>query len=257
MPLLGGPGQKDIVEHFQQIPKEAGPGVRAVLVVSAHWEEETPTVISAERPKLLYDYFGFPDEAYAPHMTYPCPGAPWLAERVKELLGKDCALTEKRGLDHGVFVPMKVAYPAAEVPITQVSLLASLDPQEHLRMGKKLAPLRDEGVLIVGSGFSFHNMQLFGMAKNPKVADATKAFDDELNFACTEADPGAERSQLLTSWEKWPFARACHPREEHLIPLMVCAGAAEGEQGTKIFGRSKGLRYSAFRFGQTAVSASL
>lgn len=201
---------------------------RAVLVISAHWEERVPTVTTAERPPLLFDYYGFPPAAYA--LTWPAPGSPWLAARVRALLdgaGLASAEAPARGFDHGAFVPLKLAYPEAEIPTVQLSLKSGLDPAEHLALGRALEPLRDEGVFLVGSGMSYHNMRGFG---RPEALAASAAFDAWLTE--TVALPRERRDPRLTAWEAAPFAREVHPREEHLLPLMVIAGAAGEDAGT-------------------------
>jgi aromatic ring-opening dioxygenase catalytic subunit (LigB family) len=218
----------------------------ALLVVSAHWEEAVPTVMTLARPPLLFDYYGFPPASYK--LTWPAPGAPDLAARVRSLLGNAGFKTGedgKRGFDHGTFVPFKVAWPDAGIPTTQVSLKAGLDPAEHLAMGRALAPLRDEGVFILGSGMTFHNMRLFGDPRAPAVADV---FDAWLRQAATA--PPAERETLLTRWAAAPAARQAHPREEHLLPLMVVAGAAGEDVGVHAWsGTMMGCRVSAFHYG--------
>jgi aromatic ring-opening dioxygenase catalytic subunit (LigB family) len=218
---------------------------RALLVVSAHWEEPRPTVMSGSAPPLLFDYYGFPPESY--QLTWPAPGRPALAARVRELLGAAGLASDEnteRGFDHGTFVPLKLAYPKADVPTVQLSLKAGLDPSEHLAMGRALAPLRDEGVFIIGSGMSYHNLQAFGAAGRP----AASAFDAWLR----EAVPleAKERNARLTQWLKAPSARAAHPREEHLLPLMVVAGAAGSDRGRVAFrGSLAGLEISGYDFG--------
>lgn len=218
----------------------------ALLVVSAHWETKTPTVIASESPPLYYDYYGFPAHTY--ELRWPAPGAPKLAERVTNLLGvAGIASTgeTQRGFDHGVFVPLKVAYPEAQIPTVQLSLQEGLDPAQHLAIGRALEPLRDEGVLIVGSGMSYHNMR--GLMSGSGAADSER-FDDWLR-AVVEGEPAA-RDEELTDWTKAPAARATHPREEHLLPLMVVAGAAGADRGQRVF-RDKvmGAFVSAVRFG--------
>lgn len=218
---------------------------RALLVVSAHWEEDVLTVMTGERPPMLYDYYGFPPESY--QLTWPAPGEPGVAARVHELLqaaGFATASDGKRGFDHGTFVPLKVAYPDADVPTLQLSLKRGLDPAEHIAIGKALAPLRDEGVLIVGSGMSYHNMRGF---RGPGRADAD-TFDTWLRAAATAAP--AERTRLLGAWASAPAARAAHPREEHLLPLMVIAGAAGDDQGATAYNDTFAtVRVSAFQYG--------
>ena len=197
---------------------------KAILLVSGHWETNGFAFTGAAAPDLIYDYSGFPPHTY--QLTYPASGAPAIANRARDLLEKAGAPTcvdPDRGWDHGVFVPLKVAFPDADVPVVQMSLARSLDPASHVAAGRALAPLRDEGVLIVGSGMSFHNMRGYG---NPASTAPSEAFDAWLTAAC-EA-PAAERSERLAGWATAPHARFSHPREEHLIPLMVAAGASDG-----------------------------
>ena len=220
--------------------------VRALLVVSGHWLERVVTVQSSERPPLLFDYYGFPPHTYA--LTWPAPGAPRVAARIRELLaqgGISCREDSARGFDHGAFIPLKVAFPDAAVPALQLSLDASLDPSAHLRIGRALAPLREEGVLIVGSGMSFHNMSAL-MRPGASLA-RSRRFDDWL--AGSAEDPAIRDARLL-DWEHAPEARYCHPHEDHLLPLLIAAGAATGEPGRRAFGdQVMGVRISAFEFG--------
>jgi aromatic ring-opening dioxygenase catalytic subunit (LigB family) len=217
---------------------------RALLVISAHWEEQVPTVMSGEHPPMLYDYYGFPPASY--QITWPAPGEPALAARVRDLLegaGFPTASNPQRGFDHGTFVPLKLAYPDAEVPTVQLSLKHGLDPSEHLAMGRALAPLRDEGVFVIGSGMTYHNLRAFG----PAAAPVSESFDAWLRDAATrEAE---DRDRRLTQWSQAPAARLAHPREEHLLPLMVAAGAAGGDRGAVAYeGTILGLRISAYQF---------
>ncbi|HEY1077171.1 MAG TPA: class III extradiol ring-cleavage dioxygenase [Fontimonas sp.] len=218
----------------------------AILVVSAHWEAPLFTVNAAANPPLLYDYSGFPPHTYA--LQYPAPGAPALAQRVLALLaagGTAANAIDHRGLDHGVFIPLMLIHPPADIPVLQLSLRAGLDPAEHLRVGELLAPLRDEGVLIIGSGMSFHNLQAMF---SDGGADDARQFDDWLSQAV--AAPAAQRSALLARWSQAPRARAAHPREEHLIPLMVAAGAAAADDGQRIYHEPiLGNVVSGYRFG--------
>ena len=226
-----------------------GVAPRAILVISAHWEESVPTVMTSSAPPLLFDYFGFPKASY--ELTWPAPGDPALAARVQALLegaGFPTAKDAERGFDHGTFVPLKVAFPEARIPVVQLSLVAGLDPAVHLAMGRALAPLRDEGVLIVGSGMTYHNLRSFGSQSAP----VAEAFDAWLCEATTSSP--AERDRRLTAWTKAPAARLAHPREEHLIPLMVCAGAAGDDVGRVGWhGKWAGLRLSAHHFGGAAA----
>jgi len=219
---------------------------KALLVVSAHWEEPVPTVMTSERPPILYDYYGFPPASY--EITWPAPGDPQLAARVQQLLGSagfETAVNAQRGFDHGTFIPLKLTYPAAEIPTVQLSLKRGLDPEEHLAMGRALAPLRDEGVFILGSGMTFHNLRAF---RDPRARPVSEAFDAWLREAA--ALDAEERDRRLAAWSHAPAARQAHPREEHLLPLMVVAGAAGKDRGTMAFnGTMMGMRLSAYHFG--------
>jgi len=220
----------------------------ALLVVSAHWEAPVPTLMTANRPPMLYDYSGFPPETY--EIEWSAPGAPAVAERTRELLeaaGISAATDDTRGYDHGTFVPMMLAYPAADIPTYQLSLQRGLDPRAHLAIGRALAALRDEGVFLVGSGMSYHNMGGF-FGRVPTVADDSRAFDDWLEEAC-RAEPDT-RDTRLAEWALAPRARACHPREEHLLPLMVVAGAAGDDIATLPYrDQVMGAAVSAVHFG--------
>lgn len=218
----------------------------ALLVVSGHWEARVPTVTTAEAPGLLFDYYGFPPHTY--ELTWPAPGSKTLAERARGLLsaaGLESAADASRGLDHGVFVPLKVAFPDADVPTVALSLRAGLDPREHLAIGAALAPLRDEGVLIVGSGNSYHDLR--GFMSGTGLPDSRR-FDAWLTEAV--AKPRVAREAALIDWRSAPSAIASHPREEHLIPLHVAAGAAGDDVGQVVYrDRALGAITSAVRFG--------
>ncbi len=231
------------LRSVRNLPKTAP---KALLVISAHWEEAVPTLMTAARPPMLYDYYGFPPESY--RITWPAPGAPELATRVGALLGAagfPSAVDAQRGFDHGTFVPLKLAWPDADVPTLQLSLKRGLDPKEHLALGRALAPLRDEGVFILGSGMSFHNMRAFW---DPNAGAGAKTFDQWLQE--TVALPQAQRDERLANWSAAPSARFAHPREEHLLPLMVVAGAAGADVGSCPFvGACFGKQISAYHFG--------
>ena len=219
---------------------------RAILAISGHWEEDVPTVNAGASPPLLFDYSGFPDDTY--RLTWPAPGSPDLAARVRGLLsqaGIPSNTEQARGWDHGVFVPLKVMVPDADIPLMQLSLQRGLDPATHLAIGRALKPLRGEGVLILGSGQTYHNMRgFFGGGRVDPKADV---FDAWLRSAMIE---GGTRDTALIRWEDAPCARDAQPHEDHLLPLMVAAGAASGEPGTVHFhGHALGKPMSGFRFG--------
>ena len=218
---------------------------RAILMVSGHWEAPVFTVGSAAAPPLLFDYYGFPEHTY--RLTYPVDGAPELAGRVAELLagaGFEGATESARGLDHGVFVPFKLIYPDADVPVLQLSLLSSMNAEAHLALGRALAPLRDQGVLIVGSGMSYHNLRGLFSGRGDEAAEA---FDAWLDDAVTDT---AARDRKLAAWADAPGARDSHPEAEHLLPLMVAAGAAGTDPGRRTYNeRLLGKPISAFQFG--------
>ena len=230
LPLLGDPGHQEMVANLSLLARKYLARPSAILVVSAHWEEQRPTVTGGAHPPLIYDYYGFPEESY--EIRYPCPGAPALARALQENLsaaGFDAVLDETRGFDHGLFVPLKIMYPEADIPCFQLSLLRSLDAGAHLRLGSALAGLGDENLLVVGSGFSFHNLREFFAAETPESRSRNESFEEWLIRTCT--DPGLseeERAGRLEHWVKAPYARYCHPREEHLLPLHVCYGLARG-----------------------------
>ncbi len=221
---------------------------KAIVMVSAHWLEPHLAVTSNAQPELIYDYYGFPPHTYA--LKYPAPGAPALADQIVKTLsaaGISSAPDAKRGFDHGMFIPLKLIFPEANIPVVQLSLHNSLDPLRHLEAGRVLESLRDQDVLLIGSGMSFHNMRAYG---NPQFGPVSDTFDAWLTQA-VESSP-QERTRLLTNWEQAPGARQCHPprAEEHLIPLMTVAGAAGQDAGRKVFSdRVMETTLSAFTFG--------
>jgi aromatic ring-opening dioxygenase catalytic subunit (LigB family) len=222
---------------------------KAVIVISGHWEEAVPTVQSNDHPPLLFDYYGFPEHTY--RLKYPAPGSPDLARRIRDLLtaaGFPSAQDKARGFDHGVFIPFLLVFPDADIPVVQLSLHHSFDPALHIAIGRAIAPLRDEGALIVGSGMSFHNNRAL-FATDPRISEASEEFDQWLNEAVTAAD-AEDRNRRLAAWGSAPYARFCHPREEHLLPLMVVAGAAGDDVATRDYAdRIMGKALSGFRFG--------
>lgn len=249
-PMPGFPANTwDHMEAFLRgIPKMIGSRPKAVLVISAHWECAEPTVLALEKYSLLYDYYGFPEHTY--RLTYPATGSTALGDRVQALLqqgGFTSSQEHERGLDHGVFIPFKLIYPEADIPIVQLSLRHDLDPAAHIAMGHALSPLRDEGVLIVGSGLSYHNLREF-FVPNASANKASVDFDTWLGNAISAES--AEREHQLTSWESAPGARSCHPRSEHLLPLMVVAGAADQDAGRICYHELLlGKANSAYQFG--------
>jgi aromatic ring-opening dioxygenase catalytic subunit (LigB family) len=199
----------------------------AILVISAHWEESAATLLSAPAPAMLYDYYGFPEAAYA--ITYPAPGSVELANRMAGLLKENsipARLDSQRGFDHGLFIPLKLMYPEADIPALQLSLVRGLDPAAHLALGQALRSLMSENILVIGSGFSFHNMRAFSWQGGDTPDPANDAFQNWLIEVCAGSLAQAEREQRLIEWQGAPSARYCHPREEHLLPLHVCLGMA-------------------------------
>lgn len=238
-----------LAQSLADIPRQLGTRPKAILMVSAHWVSRNGfKVMTCAQPPMLYDYHGFPEQTYK--VSYPAPGAPWLAQRVSQLLS-DAGLRheadETRGFDHGAFVPASIMYPDADVPISQLSINAGYEPDLHLRLGQALAPLREEGVLIVGSGLSYHNLrEIYGGG-----SEASAQFDAWLQHVMLDLPP-QERDRALIHWQTAPCARQAHPQEDHLIPLMVAAGAAGDEPANCIYHEKTafaGITVSSFRFG--------
>jgi aromatic ring-opening dioxygenase catalytic subunit (LigB family) len=238
MEVMHGPADTwdRLAAYLRGLDQSLGVRPKAVLVISGHWEEPRPTVNVSAQPPLLFDYYNFPEHTY--RLTYPAPGAPDLARRVEALLGAagfKTAEDGERGFDHGVFIPFMLVYPHADVPLLQLSLQEQLDPATHIALGRALAPLRDEGVLIIGSG--------------SRGNDASERFDTWLTQAIEDPDPGA-RDDKLTHWSEAPGALNAHPRSEHLLPLMVAAGAAGEDRGRRVFNdRIWGKAISGYQFG--------
>lgn len=225
LPLLNHSGHKSLIRFLKEIGKKLQPP-SAIIVISAHWEQSIPSLTAGESPPLIYDYSGFPPEAY--EIEYPAPGSPGLAEKLVSMLenaGIHSRLENRWGFDHGMYVPLKLMYPDARIPCIQLSMVNGLDPKQHIELGRALRPIAGGNILILGSGFSFHNMREFGRQEpDPKNI----AFDNWLKETMT--DPGlspSERKHRLIHWEEAPHARYCHPREDHLIPLHVCYGLAQ------------------------------
>ena len=234
---------------------EWGDAVRAVLVISGHWETPEFAVSSGAHPGMVFDYYGFPEYLY--HIKYDAPGSPELAMRVRAMLeagGFSCDSDPERGFDHGTFSLLKPIYPDGEIPIVQLSVKLDFDPHAHLSVGRLLAPLRDDGVVIIGSGSSFHNLALRG----PAAIEPSRRFDDWLQQALLKSSI-SERRERVASWLLAPDARIAHPREDHLIPLMVALGAADEEPASLIYHQDDflgGWALSSFRFGDPVAAAA-
>ena len=247
----GPPDTWHATQRFlESLPASLPEKPKALLVISGHWEEPVFTAGTAARPGLIFDYSGFPVHTY--QLTWPAPGDPALAGRVVDLLkhaGLPSALSPDRGFDHGVFVPLKVAFPMADIPVVTLSLAAGpggvFDPAAHIAAGRALYPLRDEGVLIIGSGMSFHNLRAYF---RPDTLEASRAFNAWLTDAVES--PAPERDARIAEWQEAPYARFSHPREEHLVPLFVAAGAGGDAPGKRIFhDEPMGAAITAYRFG--------
>ncbi|KAA1172853.1 dioxygenase [Marinobacter salinexigens] len=246
MPLMGDPGHKEMVDRLRDIAAEL-PRPKAILLISAHWEESVPTITAGANPSLIYDYYGFPPETY--EIQYPCPGEPELARKVHQALeqaGIPAKLDEQRGFDHGLFVPLTLMYPAADIPCIQLSLMNNLDAAGHIAIGRALQALDYDDLLVIGSGFSFHNMRAFFAPDTPELRARNEGFEHWLEQTCMDATlDEAERSSRLEHWEDAPHARFCHPREEHLLPLHVCYGLAgkpsESHISATILGKKSGM----------------
>ncbi len=238
----------ELARSYEAMPAEIGATPTAILAVSAHWETPDFTVQTHPNPTMLYDYGGFPPHTY--DIQYPAPGSPATAARIQQLLqaaGIDVSSDQDRGFDHGTFVPLAVIYPDANVPVLQLSIKNNYDVADHLALGRALAPLRAEGVLIVASGFSYHNLRAMGPAGGAPSAQ----FDAWLNDALSKPDP-ADRTQALLEWTQAPAARLAHPAEDHLVPLFVAVGAAEAESATRTYHQADllgAVTASSYRFG--------
>lgn len=247
-----GPAYAVLAASLVDMRRQIGVRPKAILVVTSHWETAGFTVSSGETPGMIYDYGGFPPHTY--QIRYPAPGDPHLAARVAALLndaGQPALLDAERGFDHGTFSMLAPVYPDADVPVVQLSIRRGYDPATHLAAGRALAPLRDEGVLILGSGLSFHNLRQFG----PQGAQASAAFDAWLQHALLDLPP-QERERAMLHWSDAPAARAAHPREDHIVPLWVALGAAEQEAAACVYHEEAffgSLTVSSFRFGAAAA----
>jgi 4,5-DOPA dioxygenase extradiol len=227
LPILGDPGHKSMLDFLGRLPAMLEKP-EAILVISAHWEETAATLLGAENPSMFYDYYGFPPQAY--EIQYPAPGNPDLASKIAAELERHhipARIDPERGYDHGLFIPLKMMYPKADIPCLQLSLLRGLNPGAHIALGNALRPFLSENILVVGSGFSFHNMGAFRWQGSGQADAANDLFQDWLIDVCTGDTTQTERERRMTAWAEHPSARYCHPREEHLLPLHVCLGMAE------------------------------
>jgi 4,5-DOPA dioxygenase extradiol len=236
LPILGDASHRAMIDFMKALPSRL-PKPDLILVISAHWEEKDATLLGAENPEMFYDYYGFPDAAY--EISYSAPGSPEGAEQIAGVLkrsGIASAVNEKRGFDHGLFIPLKMMFPKADIPCLQLSLIRGL----------ALAGFSEENVLVAGSGFSFHNMSAFDWEESDRPDPENGAFQNWLIETCAGPLNPAERETRLAEWAKAPSARYCHPREEHLLPLHVCAAMA-GKPAEVVFDdRILGKRSLAF-----------
>lgn len=233
---------------LKAMPCQIGMTPKAVLVISGHWEQPEFTVMSSPKPPMIYDYSGFPAHTY--RISYPAPGSPRTAARVQQLIeaaGFSARLDPTRGSDHGMFAPLAVIYPDADVPVLALSMRHGYDPRDHIAIGRSLAPLRNEGVLILASGLSYHNLREFG----PAASEPSAAFDRWLQQTLVASSP-AERITRLVNWAEAPAARRAHPQEDHLLPLMVAVGAAGNDRASCVYHQDDffgGITVSSFMFG--------
>ncbi|MGB4595255.1 MAG: class III extradiol ring-cleavage dioxygenase [Anaerolineaceae bacterium] len=246
MPLLNDPGHQAMIRFMRALPGQLI-APKAIIVFSAHWEEPAVTLQTHPTPPMFYDYYGFPPETY--QIQYPAPGAPELAQKIEEVLNNQNIPTSKnpsRGYDHGHFIPLSLMYPEANIPTFQISLIKGLDPTAHLQLGEALRPFLERDVLFIGSGFSYHNLRAFSWKPDNTPDPLNTAFQDWLIDTCTATEDHATVSAKLQSWSQAPGARYAHPREEHLIPLMICAGLAAGKADLVFDDYILGKRATAF-----------
>ena len=236
MPLLDDPAHAGLIRFLLSMPGQLDKP-DAIVLISAHWEETQPTVYAGAHHGMLFDYYGFPPETYK--YSYPAPGAPALAQRIAALLqaaNLPCVMETARGFDHGTFVPMLLMDPQARIPCIQLSLLKGLDAPAHLRLGLALQELRKQNIVIIGSGMSFHNLQVLFAGQQPELRAASDQFHNWLLTTVGKSGLSPEeRLAALANWPEAPYGRFCHPRAEHLLPLHVCAGIAGGAAAEVVF----------------------
>ena len=249
LPLLNEPGHATMNHFLRGFPATIEKP-DAIIVISAHWEEPVVAITAAASPSLLFDYYGFPAETY--EYQYPAPGNPELAERIQAMLqqaGINANLDPVRGFDHGMFVPLMMMYPEADIPCIQISLAASLDAAEHVRIGQALGKLKNENLLILGSGFSFHNLQAMRSRNDDSTDQGNQEFETWLAETCSGQNLSEkERQTRLIGWEQAPHARYCHPREEHLLQLQVCYGVGQSAAITVFQDKVAGFITSAYQW---------
>ncbi|MCB2288514.1 dioxygenase [Clostridium sp. CS001] len=234
LPMLDDPSHEKMIEFMKDLPQKIT-RPDSIVVISAHWEEDIVTIQSGNQPGLVYDYSGFPEASYS--IKYPCKGNPDLALKISGLFresGIAHRMDNNRPYDHGAYIPLKMMYPDADIPVLQISLNHNLDPLMHLNIGKALRPLLGENILIIGSGFSFHNMRRFDFDGRSIEDSFNNEFQDKLIEICCSEKDYEKRMEYFINWENIPSARYCHPREEHLLPLLVCVGLSK-DVGTKVF----------------------
>ena len=234
LPILGDPEHKEMISKLKEIttlikrPKE-------IVVVSAHWETNVITILDNPNAGLLYDYSGFPEESY--NLNYPIKISKTLNEELGKLFDQNSIqykIDKKRDFDHGVFIPLMLMYPEADIPVAEISILNNLDPNEHIRIGKALCKLAYQGVFIIGSGMSFHNMSSFFSNPNQKTFEKNFSFNKYLVDIFTNEEKYISKESRMEALEKWKSAEGakfCQPREEHLVPLFVISGASPNGKG--------------------------
>jgi len=256
-PYMAGPARRRFAKlesSLRDLPRELQIKPKAILVVSGHWEEKDFAVMASPVPPMVYDFGGFPREMYS--IRYPAPGSPELARQVDSLIraaGLPTHLDTERGFDHGTYAILAVTHPAADIPVLQVSIRSDYDPEAHLNLGRALAPLREEGVLIIGSGSSYHDLgALLGSRAGKEPQKVSAEFDAWLKQTLVDSTP-EQRSERLVEWDCTPYGRAAHPQADHLVPLHVAVGAAEEEPGAVIYHENNffgTVTMSSYRFGK-------
>lgn len=234
LPILDDPSHDEMIEFMKKLPNKIK-RPDSIIVISAHWEEDIVTIQSGSEPDIMYDYSGFPEASY--NIKYPCKGDRDLALKISGLFRENDIvhrLDDNRPYDHGSYIPLKMIYPNADIPVLQISLHHNLDPFTHLNIGKALRPLLEENILIIGSGFSFHNMRQFDFSGKNIEDSLNNEFQDKLIEICCSEKDEKKRMEYFMNWENIPGAKYCHPREEHLLPLLVCVGLSK-DVGTKVF----------------------